>query len=131
MLGGGGGALVPEGRGGVIDVVANVGGHDEVSDGELVASDELLAVVGEGLLDEGVELVDVGSPGGHGGILLVRVSEEPGAEEVYLVTPAVDDRVAVAGGLPVIGVVEAVADAEGVHDGGELSHTDFLGTLLH
>ena len=112
MLGGGGGALDLEGRGGVLDVVANVGGHDEVSDGELVASDELLAVVGEGLLDEGVELVDVGSPGGDGGILLVGGSEEPGAEEVHLVTPAVDDRVAVAGGLPVLGVVEAVADAE-------------------
>ena len=104
----------------VHDVVAHVGGQDEVGDGHLVARNILTAAVGQGLLDQAVELYQDLSELFKLLRLLLFGREKGSSSGVGDVAPSIDDRVAVAGGLPILGIVVAELDAEAVHDCAEL-----------
>jgi len=83
-------------------------------------------VVGEGLLAEDLDFPADAEEGLKlGGLVLVR-GEGEASEGTLDVAPGVDDGVAVAGHLPVLGVVVAVTDAEGAHLGAELTHVNVL-----
>ena len=114
---------------GVLNEVAEEGAEDEVGNGNRVTGDVLTAMVVELLLTEGHELAESGDHLRDQLVGLRWILVESGASDgAHDVSPAVNNRVAVAGGLPVLRVVVAVADTERAEHGTELSHVDFLAT---
>ena len=111
-------------------VVADVSCDDEVTDSDLVASDELAAVMVEVGLDESVEFLDEGEESFEGFAFSLLIGSKSNSSELSLeIRPGVNEWVDIAGLSPVLRVVVAEADTERAQDSTELSHTSGLATL--
>ena len=111
-------------------VVADVGCDDEVTDSDLVASDEFATVMLEVGLDESVEFFDEGEESLEGLALRLLIwSKSDSAKLSLKIRPGVNEWVDVAGLSPVLRVVVAKADTERTQDSTELSHASGLATL--
>ena len=111
-------------------VIADVGCDNEVTDGDLVTSDELAAVMVEVGLDESVEFLDEGEESGEGSVFGLLIWSKGDSSELSLeVRPGVNDGVDVASLSPVLRVVVTKSDTERAKDGTELGHASGLATL--
>ena len=106
--------------------VSDPGSHDELGDRDLVASGPLLVVVVQVLLHHLVVELSNRDEGRNVCLLLVLRSEEDGRALGKDIGECVNDRVGIAGHLPVLSVVVAELDAEHAEDGAHLRETVLL-----